>query len=152
MSCFFQLYLETIFIPAVAPIVMVQMIKSDDVFNLLHDVVSALDPSDLNSGLLRSCGPTVEPQTPTDKAIGCRDYICPRSGATKMALFLISIITFDLPHPPQPVQKSVYGTPIKHNLVKLLKQASLLRDLPQFNYLCSWRERRPERAARLLLL
>lgn len=71
------------------------MIKSDDVFNLLHDVASALDPSDLVC-----CGPTVEPQTPMDKAIGCCDYICPWSGATKMALFLISIITFDLPHPP----------------------------------------------------
>lgn len=87
-----------------------------------------------------------------DKAIVCRDYICPWSAATKMALFLISIIMFDLPHPPQPAQKSVYGTPIKHNLVKLLKQASLLRDLPQFNYLCSWREQQPERATRLLLL
>lgn len=128
------------------------MIKTGDVFNLPHDVASALEPSGLNSGLLRRCGPTIEPQTPVDKAIGCRDYICPSSGATKMALFLISIITFDLPHPPQPAQKSVYGTPIKHNLVKLLKQASLLRDLPQFNYLCSCREKQPERAARLLLL
>lgn len=69
-----------------------------------------------------------------------------------MALSLISIITFDLPHPPWPAQKSVYGTAIKHNLVKLLKQASLLRDLPQFNYLCSWREKRPERVTSLMLL
>lgn len=38
---------------------------------------------------------------------GCNDYISPWSRARKMAPFLISIIKFDLPHPPWPDKNSV---------------------------------------------